>query len=131
MGCGTGVLGIAAMRLGATEVLGVDIEPWCIENTYENALLNDCTTLEAIQQNEVPANRGMFDCVIANINRNVLMEQMADYARITKVGGKVLLSGFYKKDLAVISYQMTTLGYRLNSSKEKHDWMAVLFDFQG
>mgnify|MGYP001626717931 FL=1 len=131
MGCGTGVLGIAAMRLGATEVLGVDIEPWCIENTHENALLNDCPTLEAIQQNEVPANRGMFDCVIANINRNVLLEQMADYARITRVGGKVLLSGFYKKDLAVISYQMTTLGYRLNSSKEKHDWMAVLFDFQG
>ena len=131
MGCGTGVLGIAAMRLGAAEVLCVDIEPWCIENTLENALLNDCARLKAIQQSEVPTDGDKFDCIIANINRNVLLEQMPDYARVSRGGAKVLLSGFYKEDLAVISSQMTTLGYRLNSSKEKHDWMAVLFDFQG
>lgn len=131
MGCGTGVLGIATALLGANKVIGVDIEPWCIENTIENAKLNNCQNLEARQSHIVPTNQGSFDWILANINRNVLLEQMETYKQILSEGGWVLLSGFYQKDRTVISKQMTTLGFQNIAEKQKNEWVAMLFRAEG
>lgn len=126
MGCGTGVLGIASLGLGAASLLAVDIEPWCIENTLENAELNNCE-LTVLGQSFVPLDRGLFDLVIANINRNILLEQMESYANINAEGGTILVSGFYQKDLALIRAQMTKLGYELHTNKQENDWVAARF----
>lgn len=131
MGCGTGVLGIATALMGANSVLGVDVEPWCIENMLENAQLNNCQNIKAHQSHNVPTNRGSFDWVLANINRNVLLEQMETYKQVLREKGWVLLSGFYQKDGAVISDQMTTLGFQNISVKQKNDWVAMLFRAEG
>lgn len=127
MGCGTGVLGIAASLLGAASVLGVDVEPWCIENTLENAQHNQCDNINALQSDTVPSDQGTFDWVIANINRNVLLEQMPAYRQVLRENGRILLSGFYQKDVASISQQMTTLGLNNVATKQKNDWVAMLF----
>ena len=127
MGCGTGVLGIAASLLGAASVLGVDIEPWCIENTLENARHNHCDNINVLQRDTVPSDQGTFDWVIANINRNVLLEQMQAYQQVLRENGRILLSGFYQKDVASISKQMTTLGLNNVATKQKNDWVAMLF----
>ena len=126
MGCGTGVLGIASLGLGAASVLAIDIEPWCIENTLENAELNNCE-LTVLEQSFVPLDQGLFDLVIANINRNILLEQMESYAKINAEGGTILVSGFYQKDLALIRAQMTKLGYELHIKYQENDWVAARF----
>lgn len=128
MGCGTGILGIAALQMGAKQVTAVDTELWCVQNTLENARLNKCTSLEAVQQNKVPKGKIPFDLILANINRNILVQQMEDYLDVLKEKGSILLSGFYPSDLKLISSQMTKLGFRINSMREKDEWMAVLFD---
>ena len=128
MGCGTGILGIAALQMGAKQVTAVDTELWCVQNTLENARLNQCTSLEAVQLNTVPKGKIPFDLILANINRNILVRQMEDYLDVLKEKGSILLSGFYSSDLKLISSQMTTLGFRINSMREKDEWMAVLFD---
>ena len=128
MGCGTGILGIVALQMGAKQVTAVDTELWCVQNTLENARLNQCTSLEAVQQNTVPKRKIPFDLILANINRNILVQQMEDYLDVLKEKGSILLSGFYPSDLKLISTQMTTLGFCINSTKEKDEWMAVLFD---
>lgn len=128
MGCGTGILGIAALQMGAKHVTAVDTELWCVQNTLENARLNQCTSLEAVQQNTVPRGKIPFDLILANINRNILVQQMEDYLDVLKEKGSILLSGFYLSDLKLISSQMTKLGFRINSKREKDEWMAVLFD---
>ena len=128
MGCGTGILGIAALQMGAKQVTAVDTELWCVQNTLENARLNKCTSLEAVQQNTVPKGKIPFDLILANINRNILVQQMEDYLDVLKEKGSILLSGFYSSDLKLISSQMTKLGFRINSMREKDEWMAVLFD---
>lgn len=127
MGCGTGVLGIAALLLGANSLVAVDVEPWCISNTLENGRLNGCPQITPLQSERVPTDLGTFDWVFANINRNVLLEQMAAYGQVLKQGGKALLSGFYQKDRPIISEQMTTLGMETIRVKERNDWVAILF----
>lgn len=126
MGCGTGVLGIACAKLGAASVLAVDIEPWCVENTLENAELNQCK-IAALEQSFVPLDQGEFDLILANINRNILLEQMASYAKVNREGGALLLSGFYQKDWPQINAQMTILGYDMYAKKEQNDWVAAHF----
>ena len=127
MGCGTGVLGIAAALMGAESVLGIDIEPWCIENTNENAQLNGCHNMQALQKDTVPTDEGTFDWILANINRNVLLEQLPAYKEVLKPDGTILLSGFYTTDAAAISAQMITLGMLNIATKQKNDWVALLF----
>ena len=127
MGCGTGVLGIASMMMGGEAVMAVDIEPWCIENTLENAALNHCPSLKAKQSANVPVQDGPFTLVLANINRNVLLAQIGDYKKVLTPNGIILLSGFYESDLAIISKQMRTLGFELTKTKQKNDWVAALF----
>ena len=87
-------LGIAALQMGAKQVTAVDTEQWCVQNTLENARLNQCTSLEAVQQNTVPKGKIPFDLILANINRNILVQQMEDYLDVLKEKGVFCLAVF-------------------------------------
>ncbi len=126
MGSGTGVLGIFALKKEAREVIAVDIEPWCIENCLENAHLNE-VKLTAIRSDSVPKDRGLFDVVIANINRNVLLEQLEDYRKVLKDKGILLMSGFYKEDLDQIEKKCGEYHFNFSEFYELDGWIVVKY----
>lgn len=125
VGCGTGILAIAASVSGASEVLAIDNDPVCIENTGENCLKNQRNNIKiVIWQNNIVEKP--VDLVIANIQRNVLLEQMAWYATHTVSGGLILLSGFrpeHEKDILVSARQV---GCKAIRTQEESSWMAAL-----
>ena len=129
MGCGTGILAIFAAQLGAAEVVAIDTEPWTVENAADNATengvaarirthLGDAALLEA----EAP-----FDVVLANINRNVLLEDIPAYVRVLKPGGPLALSGFYEEDLPQIRAVAEAAGLRYETHRVRESWTAALF----
>ncbi|MGA0374110.1 MAG: 50S ribosomal protein L11 methyltransferase [Flavobacteriaceae bacterium] len=126
MGSGTGVLGILAEKKGAKAVLAVDNDPWCVENTHENLRLNHCHKTKTELKNIVPL-KNTFDMVLANINSNVLLEQIGDYGHILFPGGDLLLSGFYVEDLGMIKNTCEGEGFRFISNLEKKNWVAAYF----
>ncbi|MBC3540442.1 50S ribosomal protein L11 methyltransferase [Rufibacter sediminis] len=128
MGCGTGILAIMAEQLGARQVLAVDIEDWTVENARENAERNNCSTLEVrlgdatVLQGEAP-----FDLILANINRNVLLEDMPVYSQLLLPGEPLVLSGFYTEDLPILQERATTLGLIFETSRSKNNWVSAIF----
>ena len=126
MGSGTGVLGILAEKKGAKAVLAVDNDPWCVKNTQENLELNKCFKSKTELNNTVPL-KNTFDMVLANINRNVLLEQISDYGHILVPEGDLLLSGFYFEDLGMIQNACQREGFRFIRNLEKKNWVAAYF----
>ncbi|MEC8397814.1 MAG: 50S ribosomal protein L11 methyltransferase [Bacteroidota bacterium] len=126
MGSGTGVLGILAEKKGAKAVLAVDNDPWCIENTQENLELNKCINSKTELNNTVPL-KNTFEMVLANINRNVLLEQISYYGHILVPEGDLLLSGFYFEDLGMIQNACQIEGFRFIRNLEKKNWVAAYF----
>ena len=100
MGCGTTVLGIMAERKGAAEVMAVDIDDWCVENSEENIQLNNCKNITVKQGDAsiLPA-KPVYDIILANINKNILLQDIPAYSECLKEGGIIYFSGFYKDDL--------------------------------
>ena len=98
MGCGTGVLSILAEKLGAKQILAIDIDEWCFINTLENQERNNCQSI-TVKQGSYEQIEGQFDVVLANINRNILVEQLPIYNKHLNENAIVLLSGFYEADL--------------------------------
>ena len=128
MGCGTGVLGIFASLSGAKEVLAIDIDPWSYENTLENIQKNNSSNIK-VQLGDaslLPAT-ATFEVVIANINRSVLLQDMPAYLACLKVGGSLLLSGFYKADVEEIDDTVTTRNMILTFSQSADDWMLLVY----
>ncbi len=127
IGSGTGILAIMAHKLGAGEVSATDIDDWCIENSTENFGLNEVTP-KYIKQGVIKSLgfEETFDIVLANINKNVLLEEMDEYARLTKSGGYLFLSGFYAYDEADILECTDALGFEKLKSTAKREWTAVL-----
>lgn len=103
-GCGTGILGLVASKLGASEVVGYDIDEWSVENAKHNAQLNGVDNLEVYFGNASVINHisGVFDVVLANINRNILLEDMKSFRGVLNEGGYMILSGFYEEDIPVL-----------------------------
>ena len=126
MGSGTGVLGILAEKKGAKAVLAVDNDPWCVENTQENLELNKCINSKTELNNTVPL-KNTFEMVLANINRNVLLEQISYYGQILVPGGDLSLSGFYFEDLGMIQNACQREGFRFIRNLEKKNWVAAYF----
>jgi ribosomal protein L11 methyltransferase len=126
MGTGTGVLAILAEKKGAQNVLAVDNDPWCVENTQENLGLNDCQKISAELNSRVP-RFDLCELVLANINRNVLLKQIKDYAKILKADGDLLMSGFYTDDLSIIVKECESSGFRFIRKFEKNRWVAAHF----
>lgn len=135
-GCGTGVLGIFAKKLGAAHVLAVDIDDKSVQNTLENAALNgvelDVRLGSVNEQGERSVlcqtkGRSVFDLVLANIHRNILLAQMPIYARIIKEGGEVWMSGFYETDCPALQAAAEAEGLRLLATQANNEWRLLRF----
>ncbi|MFH0761055.1 MAG: 50S ribosomal protein L11 methyltransferase [Bacteroidota bacterium] len=127
MGCGTGVLAILAHKMGAQTVVAIDNDKWAYENASENILKNNAGTIHVIQGDVQDIPGLPYDLILANINRNVLMEQIPVYAQHLTPGGIFFLSGFYTSDLPVIRERAKENGFRFIGTRIKNDWMAVKF----
>ena len=125
MGCGTGVLAIAAIKLGAQNVKAIDIDHWSVENAQENAARNNVSL--TVIEGGAEAIIGQFDVILANINRNILLEQMPAYAASLNTGGVLCLSGFYTADLDIIGSHAQQLGLQLAKTIVQDDWVSAKF----
>ena len=125
MGCGTGILAILAAKRGAAHIAAVDIDEWSVRNTTANCALNHidniCALLGSVEQ--VSANT--YDIILANINRNILLQDMHHYAEALQPGGQLFMSGFYVEDLPIIEEECQRNGLRVEGYKERHNWVAV------
>lgn len=127
MGAGTGVLAILAEKLGATNILAVEIEPWSAENCAENAEKNTCSNITSLC-GDVDLIRGKsFDLILANINKNVLKSQFSDYADGLVSGGKLMISGFFTSDNEELMAVAQQLNLKVASILEKEGWSMISF----
>lgn len=125
MGCGTAVLAILAAMRGASELLAIDIDSWCTENSLENIALNNVSGIE-VKLGGAELLEGLhFDIILANINRNILLADMEKYAACLSSGGELYMSGFYKADIPVIEAELNRNGLELIDFKEKNNWVVV------
>lgn len=128
MGCGTSILAILARMRGAKPCTAIDIDEWCVRNSIENIELNGVTDI-AVSQGDASAlaSKGPFDVVIANINRNILLNDMKRYVACMHPGSELYMSGFYVDDIPVIRQEAEKNGLRFVEHKEKNRWAAVKF----
>ena len=130
MGCGTGILAIMAGELGASEIVAVEIEDWTVENARENAVLNNYPQIDVrFGGAETIAGDQPYDIILANINRNVLLDDMSAYTAVLKKNGTLLLSGFYTEDLPVLQEKAESLGLTYTSHRVKNNWVSAIFKF--
>ena len=125
MGCGTSVLAILAAMRGASELLAIDIDSWCTENSLENIALNKVSGIEVKLGGAELLDGLHFDIILANINRNILLADMEKYAACLTTGGELYMSGFYKADIPVIEVELNRNGLELIDFKEKNNWVVV------
>ena len=129
-GTGTGILSICALKLGACEAIGYDIDEWSADNARHNAVINhvddrfqsllgDASILNKVE--------GSFDVVLANINRNILLADLPSFREKMASGAQLILSGFYTADSALLIEKAASLGLRLLSQKEDQDWACLVF----
>tara|TARA_B100000900_G_scaffold99256_2_gene82021 strand:- start:3 stop:845 length:843 start_codon:yes stop_codon:yes gene_type:complete len=127
MGCGTGILGILASHLGAKDIMAVDIEPWCVKNTVENAFRNGCDQLLEACLGDIDVVTGTYDLIFANINRNTLLRHIPQYAQQLQHQGILLLSGFYVIDLEEITQKCVQNGLFLYEHTSLDDWVCAKY----
>lgn len=128
-GCGTGILSIAASKLRASKVIGYDIDEWSVNNTLHNATMNNVTNLEVFHGNAQVLSHvsGLFDVVLANINRNILLQDMTSFVELMTPGAILLLSGFYEADANLLIEKATQLGLVERNRKTEDDWCCLMF----
>ena len=125
MGCGTAVLAILAAMRGAKDLVAIDIDTWCTENSIENIAINNIEGID-VQLGGAELLAGLhFDIVLANINRNILLADMEQYAACLSSGGELYMSGFYKEDIPLIEAEANRNGLKLIDFREKNNWVAV------
>ena len=136
VGSGTGILAILAAKMGAKAVLAFDIEEWAVENARENAQLNDCPQITVFQgtiddvnspNNILDWTPAVFDVVLANINRNVLLREIPVYTDLLKTNGYLLVSGFYEHDAIDIQQKAAEAGLTPVKGMAIREWTSLLF----
>jgi ribosomal protein L11 methyltransferase len=125
MGCGTAVLAILAEKLGAKRVDAIDIDNWCYLNSLENAERNNCTKINVFEGDASILGKQSYDVIIANINRNILLNDMSTYVSCLNPKGLMFLSGFYREDITAITEKAQELGLLLVDTVEKNNWVAL------
>jgi len=128
-GCGTGILSIVAAKLGAKDIVAYDIDEWSVENTQHNAHLNGVDNITTLQGDSSVLSHvsGMFDFVLANINRNILLADMKIFAELLHGHGTLIISGFYEEDVPVLQSHAETLGLKLTSMDRQNQWACCVF----
>ena len=127
MGCGTGILSILAAMKGAEKVTGVDIDSWATNSTIENAAYNHISNLAVILGGAENIPDEKFDYIYANIQRNILLNDMPQYCKVLKPGGELIMSGFYIEDLGQIREKAIALGLKFVRFTENDRWVAPVF----
>lgn len=126
MGCGTGILAILARQLGATPVLGIDIDDWSIENSIENAEINRAPDIIFKKGDaSLLTDAESFDVILANINKNVLKKDMAAYFQVIKTNGTLLLSGFFGTDVEELKQVAVDSGFTFEKNYSKNEWAVM------
>ncbi|MEQ6168280.1 MULTISPECIES: 50S ribosomal protein L11 methyltransferase [unclassified Ekhidna] len=128
VGTGTGILAIMAAKRGASEIIATDIDDWCIENSEENFALNDVKDVELIKGEIEEVRQSEFDIVIANINKNVLLDQISDYAGRLKLDGQLILSGFYGSDISDLENEAMKSGLYKTRSTTRDKWAMLALE---
>jgi ribosomal protein L11 methyltransferase len=128
MGCGTGVLAILAVMQGAENAMAVDYDHWSYESTAENAVVNKTPEVQAVlgDASVLPVEE-TFDVIFANINKNILLNDMEAYEKCLKQEGFIYFSGFYENDLEDIKQRAKYLGLKYQNHKVKNNWTAAKF----
>ncbi len=127
MGCGTGVLAILAKMKGSGYTEAIDIDEWCFLNTEENVERNNCSDIKVMQGDASLLGDRTYDVILANINRNILLEDIPTYAKCLNKGGALFLSGFYLEDLDAISSKCATHGLEFEKKMEKNRWISAKY----
>ncbi len=127
MGCGTGILGILAAMRGAKKVLGIDIEEWAFNNANENISSNNIKNMEVFCGDASLLGDQKFDVILANINRNILLEDISKYKQVLNNGGTLLLSGFYSNDLEAIEKECNMNNLIKKTVQQDNNWVAVAY----
>lgn len=127
-GCGTGILGIAASKLGASEVVGYDIDEWSSENAIHNAELNGVGNMKVMlgDASVLKSVEGKFDVVLANINRNILLADMPAFVSVMADESLLILSGFYASDVDLLIEKAASLGLSKIDSKSDSEWTCLV-----
>lgn len=125
MGTGTGILAILSSMLGADKVTGIEIDPGAYENALEHVALNNVNVEVLLGDAQRLKELQSVDIFIANINRNIILADISSYKKNLKLGGVMLLSGFYESDIAIIERAANAIGLEVISYKEDKDWVAV------
>ena len=131
MGAGTGVLSILAEMLGATEIYAIDIDKWAYENMLENFEKNNTTKIKAFHGDAQTLKQlSTVDIFLANINRNILLNDLAAYAKRLKPNGQLVLSGFYTEDIPLLTAAAKQNGMVFESKMQKNNWTSLKFNVE-
>ena len=126
MGCGTGILGLIALKRGARHLTAIDIDPWAYANVQENAALSGVTIDEMLCGDAaLLEGREGYDLILANITRNILLEDMPRYREVMRPGARLILSGFYEEDIPLLRARGEELGLTFVSSEARQRWSRV------
>lgn len=127
MGCGTAILAILAEMKGAKPIDAIDIDNWCYLNSIENAERNNCTQISVYEGDASLLANKKYDLIIANINRNILINDMQTYVDCLNPNATLLLSGFYEEDIPFIDESCSSKGLTFVSKIEKNNWVALKY----
>ena len=127
MGCGTGILAILACMKGASTITGIDIDDWAFQNTLENVRNNQCSQIIVKKGGAELLNKHEYDLILANINRNILLNDMSIYGDSMRSGSVIVFSGFYSSDINHIDQKARSMGMRLLRQSERNGWVALVY----
>ena len=127
MGCGTGILAIFAEMKGAQPTDAIDIDSWCYQNSIENVQRNGCKHITVLEGDSSLLKGKKYDVIIANINRNILLSDMKTYTDCLTTNGVLLLSGFYKADIAIIEREVVKHGLVFDKMIQRNSWVALKY----
>lgn len=128
MGCGTSILAILARMRGAAAVTAIDNDEWCVTNSLENIAMNHLDGIDVeLGDAQALATKGPFDYILANINRNILLEDMHLYVPRMKPGASLFMSGFYVEDTGLIRAEAERLGLHFDHVRDLNRWACVEF----
>jgi ribosomal protein L11 methyltransferase len=127
MGCGTAILAILASMRGADPIVAIDIDEWAYDNAMENLNLNNIENIKVLIGGAELLGKQAFDVILANINRNILLNDISQYATVLHKNGNLFMSGFYAEDIPAIRTECQKHGLTYISHKEKDNWVAVKF----
>ncbi|KIX20297.1 ribosomal protein L11 methyltransferase [Flavobacterium sp. 316] len=127
MGCGTAILAILAEMKGAQPIDAIDIDNWCYLNSIENAERNNCKHITVYEGDATLLEGKKYDVIIANINRNILLNDMQQYVDCLNQGGILFLSGFYTEDISIINASCIEKGLNYVKKFERNNWVALKY----